>query len=431
MATARQQKSLSMELRSALSLYRVLERLGRTQEGMDELRDIYGRFTEGFETADLNEVAHSWAPAILPPCDYALRAVSGLRRARRFECPQQLASHRHDRRGKCFHRDRRNGWAGARKPLGIPVDRFRLGTRQYASGGCMAHEASHRNLSSERWLNEALGIAVCWPFFVTLGGYRRFHNRLHHRISLADEENSIYEDYEDWGLPSEEVPLEPVGRLLASRRQAADWGDRSPSSHKNDRGFLLGSRSRGKHDDAYSLGSFVAAAAYFALLDELLLYWIVPWLIVVPVLNYWSEVGDHYRVTGALTRSNLNWSLNTFVAHNIGYHALHHRHPSIPWFRLAEAYPIFRSELEEQVSSGYLSTFRQIMAAKPVVGTCDLRDRASSVEPTPACRSADVTFLERLPVETPAFVYDEARIAQDCTRVARMAHEAVAGCSFR
>ena len=62
-----------------------------------------------------------------------------------------------------------------------------VGTRQYALGECMAHEASHRNLSSARWLNEGLGIAVCWPFFVTIGGYRRFHNRLHHRVSLADD----------------------------------------------------------------------------------------------------------------------------------------------------------------------------------------------------------------------------------------------------
>jgi predicted ATPase len=57
MATARQQKSLSMELRSALSLYRFLDKLGRTHEGMEELKEIYDRFTEGFETADLIEAS--------------------------------------------------------------------------------------------------------------------------------------------------------------------------------------------------------------------------------------------------------------------------------------------------------------------------------------------------------------------------------------
>jgi fatty acid desaturase len=103
-------------------------------------------------------------------------------------------------------------------------------------------------------------------------------------------------------------------------------------------------------------------AAYFGLSVELLLYWMVPLFVILPVLNYWSEIGDHYRVTDAATRSNLNWFLNSLVAHNIGYHGLHHHRPSIPWFRLRRVYPIFRHELKEQVSRGYWMTFRQIMA---------------------------------------------------------------------
>ena len=56
MATAREQQSLSMELRSALSLYRLLETLrDERMRELEQLRDIYGRFTEGFETADLKE----------------------------------------------------------------------------------------------------------------------------------------------------------------------------------------------------------------------------------------------------------------------------------------------------------------------------------------------------------------------------------------
>jgi fatty acid desaturase len=254
-----------------------------------------------------------------------------------------------------------------------------VGARQYALGECMAHEASHRNLSRTGWLNEALGFAVCWPFFMTLGGYRRFHNRLHHKIGLDDDENSIYEDYEDWGLPPAEVPLS---------RRAACW-------HLVIKPLVgvIGVRHLIKTvEDFYWDGDLAetklmlvmwaaifAAAAVFGLLADLFLYWIVPWLVVVPVLNYWSEVGDHYRVTGAKTRSNLNWLLNTLVAHNIGYHALHHHYPSIPWFRLPRAYRIFRNELEEQVSEGYAATFRQILAAEP-----EPREHRTGRPPAPA-----------------------------------------------
>ena len=81
----------------------------------------------------------------------------------------------------------------------------------------------------------------------------------------------------------------------------------------------------------------IAGAAYFSLWRELILYWPIPYTFIFSTVSYWSEVGDHYRVSGAKTRSDLNWFLNTFISHNIGYHALHHKYSNIPWFRLSEA----------------------------------------------------------------------------------------------
>jgi len=57
LATAQRQKSLSMALRSALSLYRLLDKDGRTAEGRTLLKPIYERFTEGFDTTDMVEAA--------------------------------------------------------------------------------------------------------------------------------------------------------------------------------------------------------------------------------------------------------------------------------------------------------------------------------------------------------------------------------------
>ena len=50
---ARRQGALSWELRSAMSLARLWHVLERTDEARDLLVPLYGRFTEGFETADL------------------------------------------------------------------------------------------------------------------------------------------------------------------------------------------------------------------------------------------------------------------------------------------------------------------------------------------------------------------------------------------
>jgi predicted ATPase len=52
---ARQQGAKSLELRAELSLARLWKTQGRQAEARSLLADIYGWFTEGFDTADLQE----------------------------------------------------------------------------------------------------------------------------------------------------------------------------------------------------------------------------------------------------------------------------------------------------------------------------------------------------------------------------------------
>jgi predicted ATPase len=61
---ARSQKSKSLELRTAMSLARLLREQGRAAEGKDLLAECYAWFTEGFETPDLveaRELLEQWA----------------------------------------------------------------------------------------------------------------------------------------------------------------------------------------------------------------------------------------------------------------------------------------------------------------------------------------------------------------------------------
>ena len=52
---ARRQQAKSLELRAALSLARLWQRQGKCAEAYDLLAPVYGWFTEGFDTADLQE----------------------------------------------------------------------------------------------------------------------------------------------------------------------------------------------------------------------------------------------------------------------------------------------------------------------------------------------------------------------------------------
>jgi predicted ATPase len=53
--TARRQRAKSFELRAMLSLARLRQKQGKRAEARNRLADIYGWFTEGFGTADLQE----------------------------------------------------------------------------------------------------------------------------------------------------------------------------------------------------------------------------------------------------------------------------------------------------------------------------------------------------------------------------------------
>jgi predicted ATPase len=52
---ARQQSAKSWELRAVLSLSRLYHQQGKQEKARPMLAEIYGWFTEGFDTADLRE----------------------------------------------------------------------------------------------------------------------------------------------------------------------------------------------------------------------------------------------------------------------------------------------------------------------------------------------------------------------------------------
>jgi predicted ATPase len=62
LAVARRQQARSLELRTALSLSRLWQQQGKREQGRQLLTEVYGWFTEGFETPDLQE-ARRWLKA--------------------------------------------------------------------------------------------------------------------------------------------------------------------------------------------------------------------------------------------------------------------------------------------------------------------------------------------------------------------------------
>ena len=71
---ARQQSAKSLELRAVMSLSRLRQQQGKREEARQRLAEIYGWFTEGFDTADLQE-----ARALLAELSYMRLPPEGSR----------------------------------------------------------------------------------------------------------------------------------------------------------------------------------------------------------------------------------------------------------------------------------------------------------------------------------------------------------------
>jgi len=234
-----------------------------------------------------------------------------------------------------------------------------IGTRQYGLGEVLVHEASHHNLSSHRWINTVIGTALSWPFFFTFTGYRRFHLQ-HHQVPLDDPRNSIIEEYQDWRLP--------LSAEAVSRRRLIWLIFLRPLTGVIALYHLYGIASDAYYDADLKENTcmwlfwavMLALCWHLGVMEGLLLYWLAPLFLVFATLNYWSEVGDHYRTSDLLTRSNIGPGWNILIAGNVGYHVVHHKYPRIPWFRLKAAHALLGGSLPGQTSTSLFAAFSQM-----------------------------------------------------------------------
>ena len=225
-----------------------------------------------------------------------------------------------------------------------------IGFFQFALSEAMLHEAAHYNLFRRRWLNHAMEVLYGLPFFRTVAQYQPEHRVHHARLGAPDDE--LINDYGRLGLYKQNVnvftvwilkPLLGFGAYYVTILTLQPWRE------------------------GVKIVVFwaVVLAVFLTLgrLDLLVLYWFVPLLWPNYAFVYWSEVENHYN-TRSGTRTRANWLYN-FVAHNGGYHAVHHKYPLIPWFNLPRAHALLLGECDD-VSFGFLDTYRQLRSA--VVG---------------------------------------------------------------
>ena len=225
-----------------------------------------------------------------------------------------------------------------------------IGVIQFALAEAILHEASHYNLFQSRRLHHRLQFLYAWPFLQTMSDYQGEHFD-HHRYLMSDRDQTSV-DYQMYGLAKRDpnlffiwfikpFTLYPTWHYLRHGNAALDRKNWLP----------LGLFWGGITGISLALGQA----------HIVLLHWFVPLLWIYPMLNYWSEIEEHYNTRDG-SRSNLAKAIN-FLTHNEGFHTVHHLYPTIPFYNLPEAHAAFVGD-EADISYGFLDTFRQICAKK-------------------------------------------------------------------
>jgi fatty acid desaturase len=209
-----------------------------------------------------------------------------------------------------------------------------IGAFQFALGEQLVHEASHYKLFRTKKLNDGLELLYGLPLFCTLKEYRVEHQAHHSHLGDANKDHAVY-DYQFLGL--NQRPRNPlwtwlgrplsgyVGFLLLKLYYFDDNEADTDEQHASDSWKLL----------VFWL-PVVAVFVYFDAFDLLFWYWLLPFVWCYYSFVYWEEMIAHFATTsGTRTVSGFWYNL---LLHNQGYHALHHRYPSMPWYRMKAAY---------------------------------------------------------------------------------------------
>lgn len=238
-------------------------------------------------------------------------------------------------------------WAA--HPVVYVVCVWLIGSRQFAIGEVLLHEASHHNLFRQRRLNDWLQFLYGFPVLVDVRHYREDH-LTHHAHTLVPPDTTIFR-YSAHGLagkPHRMVwlwlvrPVVGYSAVFYLFFHSSVWPGRTGPGPLH----LFW---------AIVIGIF----AWFGALHLLLLYWVVPLFWCFASYLYWSEVTEHFNVKKSHSRTNVSriWNL---LHHNLGYHYVHHQYPTIPWYRLPSAHRALCPPMDELDSTpGLLGTLRQ------------------------------------------------------------------------
>jgi len=232
----------------------------------------------------------------------------------------------------------------------------------------LVHAAAHYSLFSNRTANNKVDLLVAYPIFDSVRPYRSYHLQHHRDIARksADRFDYLYDQLPEadasWLRRTWAVIVKPLAGAAA-----IDFVRATLDSMRENRRLGL---------KLSSYWLLVIAALWRAGgLEYLLVYWFIPLIWLYPVFYFWAEISDHYAVhEEARNQRGMFYSL--FIKGHEMYHAVHHLHPRIPFYRIRAASRYLRSIGEEIEESRGLVDFLKILY-RPKPATAIAEDPAA------------------------------------------------------
>jgi len=193
------------------------------------------------------------------------------------------------------------------------------------------HEASHHNITSTKWLNDAVGILGMFPYMTPYYLQRQIHLDHHRFLNEADDPNVIYASGPFWQMPIRYAKAFGVARERLAHDQ----------------------RSRAMRISDFATVTLVASIWIFAIAQgfffDLLLLWGLPFVAAKVVMDWYVSYLPHVGLPPSRwlgTRIvDVAWITPLVLVHN--YHAIHHLWPRIPWHRYRQVYREREAELRK------------------------------------------------------------------------------------
>lgn len=222
-----------------------------------------------------------------------------------------------------------------------------IGTRIHALGILM-HEASHFNLFTHYSANDWIAsLFITSPFFISLDSYRQSH-MAHHQFSLTEKDPTHARKN---GIAIFEFPKQTTLNFLKQLiKITLGYGIYlSLSDLSRNQKSRPKSTSRLRSQISILIGLFLLIGLLASPYRNIaLLYWILPTLTIVPLLNYWRTISEHSGLnTAEPTRTVVYPRLTQWLLtpYNVNYHLEHHLFPKKPWYQLKKLSPIEQEKL--------------------------------------------------------------------------------------